>query len=145
MNPLPPLRTVRDATTPASAAATPTQLNTPPPRPAPPGLDAAGLSRQARDFLAELVWLGVVPTDEITRFLTRLGPRTAQLTTRERTLKGADSGPVVVAGKPDESLIVHLIGEKGDPHMPPKGQLSEVETGVIRTWIEGLSAPAAVA
>ncbi|MEZ0265741.1 MAG: PSD1 and planctomycete cytochrome C domain-containing protein [Phycisphaerae bacterium] len=67
------------------------------------------------------------------------------LTTRERTLKGAESGPVVVAGKPDESLLVHLIGEKGDPHMPPKGQLSEAETRVIRTWIEGLSEPPTVA
>jgi hypothetical protein len=85
MNSLPPLRTVRDATSSEATASTPTQLATPPPRPAPPGLDIAGLSRPARDFLSELVWLGILDGTAVTEFVGRLGPRMAQLTTRERT------------------------------------------------------------
>jgi hypothetical protein len=50
-------------------------------------------------------------------------------------LKGSESGPVIIAGKPDESLLVEMItaGE-----MPPKDspQLSPAELELIRRWIE---------
>src|SRR5262245_16035850 len=50
--------------------------------------------------------------------------------------KGGDSGPVIVPGKPDDSLIVQRLtaGE-----MPPEGKgkpLSAKELETIRTWIE---------
>jgi mono/diheme cytochrome c family protein len=50
-------------------------------------------------------------------------------------LRGGESGEVVVAGKPDESLLVELIDDEA---MPPEGepQLTELETRQIREWIE---------
>ncbi|MFO0916686.1 MAG: PSD1 and planctomycete cytochrome C domain-containing protein [Planctomycetaceae bacterium] len=47
-----------------------------------------------------------------------------------------DSGPPVVPGKPDESLLVQAVGYAGDTKMPPKGKLSDAEISALRTWIE---------
>src|SRR5688500_16525539 len=49
-------------------------------------------------------------------------------------LKGSESGPVIVAGKPDESLLVEMI--KGG-EMPPKDNpaLTPTELELIRRWI----------
>src|SRR5262245_14929 len=50
--------------------------------------------------------------------------------------RGGESGPVVVPGKPDESMLVDYIsGEK--PEMPKDGKpLSPVEVAAIREWIQ---------
>jgi mono/diheme cytochrome c family protein len=50
-------------------------------------------------------------------------------------LKGGDSGPAVVPGKPDESLLVQRI-ESGE--MPPgkKGQLDKEDRALIRRWVQ---------
>jgi mono/diheme cytochrome c family protein len=58
------------------------------------------------------------------------------LATRSAVLKGGKSGPAVVAGKPEESVIVERI--TGDPpEMPQKGEpLSPQEVAGIRTWIQ---------
>ena len=61
-----------------------------------------------------------------------------QLTSLTRVLAGGASGAVVQPGKPDESLIVHLIRPGSDPHMPPDGQLSEKEIKTIEFWIRTL-------
>jgi mono/diheme cytochrome c family protein len=53
-------------------------------------------------------------------------------------LKGSEDGPVVVPGKPDESLMMEVFAPKSDPHMPPKKQLSDHEIAKIRTWIAAL-------
>jgi hypothetical protein len=49
-------------------------------------------------------------------------------------LKGSESGPVIVAGKPDESLLVEMI-EAGE--MPPKDNpaLTPAELALLRRWI----------
>jgi len=51
-------------------------------------------------------------------------------------LKGGESGIVIVAGKPDQSLLYEKV-HKGE--MPPKKKdpLSELEISAIRRWIEG--------
>src|SRR5688572_19709621 len=50
------------------------------------------------------------------------------LDTREGTLKGGDTGPAVVAGDPDKSLLIEAIRYKNrDLQMPPKRQLSSSE------------------
>ena len=56
------------------------------------------------------------------------------LTTREAILKGGDSGPSVIPGKPDESTL-YLSIKSGD--MPPDGKKgpSEKELQLIRDWI----------
>ena len=58
------------------------------------------------------------------------------LTTSAGALKGGDSGPAVVPGKPDESLLLEMIS--GDqPAMPQKEKpLSRDEVAAIRRWIE---------
>ena len=61
-----------------------------------------------------------------------------QLAMLDRVLAGGASGAVVEPGKPDESLIVHLIRPGSDPHMPPGGQLSESEIKTVVSWIRSL-------
>jgi WD40 repeat protein len=57
-------------------------------------------------------------------------------------LKGGASGPGVVAGKPDESLIYKLAARSEDPVMPPTPNKAEAkpltprEVGILRKWIE---------
>lgn len=61
--------------------------------------------------------------------------------------KGGDDGPVLVAGKADDSLLLQVIEHKSKPYMPPKkakDSLSEAEIRTVRNWIEaGAPAPAA--
>src|SRR5690242_10443122 len=65
-----------------------------------------------------------------------------QLDTRDTLLKGGDSGPVVLKGKSEDSLLIELVaGVNPDNVMPKKGsRLSPQEVGVLRAWIDqGLS------
>jgi WD40 repeat protein len=57
------------------------------------------------------------------------------LTAEDRLRAGGESGPVVVAGKPEESLLLSVLSVDGDPHMPPKKQLKSADLEVIREWI----------
>lgn len=57
------------------------------------------------------------------------------LTTHAGTLKGGDSGPSIIAGKPDESLLVKMIvGEK--PEMPRQADpLPPSQIEIIKRWV----------
>ena len=63
------------------------------------------------------------------------------LETPQTILKGGESGPAVVAKKPDESLLLSAAAHLDDPIMPPpdnnvKAQpLSPDELGLIKLWI----------
>jgi mono/diheme cytochrome c family protein len=59
------------------------------------------------------------------------------LDTREGMLHGGDTGPAVVPGKPEDSLILDAISYKdADLQMPPKGdKLSDQEVSDITDWI----------
>jgi WD40 repeat protein len=59
------------------------------------------------------------------------------LETYESLLEGADSGPVLMAGKPDESKLVRLVEHKDEPYMPPKKsrQPKASAVSVLRSWI----------
>lgn len=51
-------------------------------------------------------------------------------------LAGGDSGPAIVPGQPDKSLLIAAIRQAGDLKMPPTGQkLSESEVSDIAEWI----------
>ncbi len=50
-------------------------------------------------------------------------------------LKGGDSGPAAVAGKPGESLVVQAVGYQGDTKMPPSGKLPERATKILERWV----------
>jgi hypothetical protein len=49
--------------------------------------------------------------------------------------KGGDTGPAVVLGKPDESLLVQAVRYQGDLKMPPKGKLSDAESAELADWV----------
>jgi cytochrome c553 len=59
------------------------------------------------------------------------------LDTREGMLHGGDTGPAIVPGKPEDSLIIDAISYKdADLQMPPKGdKLSDQEVSDITDWI----------
>jgi WD40 repeat protein len=60
------------------------------------------------------------------------------LETYKALLEGSDRGPVLVKGKPDESLLVLLPEKKKQPHMPPRKAKrfpKPAETAILRAWI----------
>ena len=65
-----------------------------------------------------------------------------QLDTRDTLLKGGDSGPAVLKGKSEDSLLIELVsGVDPDNIMPKKGsRLTAEQVGLLRAWIDqGLS------
>jgi Protein of unknown function (DUF1549)/Protein of unknown function (DUF1553)/Planctomycete cytochrome C len=62
-----------------------------------------------------------------------------RLDSLEAVLKGGDSGPAVVPGKPEESLIVEAINYEG-LEMPPNGKLVPEKVAVLTRWVS-LGAP----
>ncbi|HVX13878.1 MAG TPA: PSD1 and planctomycete cytochrome C domain-containing protein [Pirellulales bacterium] len=57
------------------------------------------------------------------------------LDTRDASRKGGESGPAVVPGKPDESLLVRALRHE-DFEMPPKGKLPDAVIADFVKWIE---------
>ncbi len=57
-------------------------------------------------------------------------------------LRGGDSGPAVVAGKPEESLLLKLASRADEPVMPPLPNTAQAqpltpkELGLLRQWIQ---------
>lgn len=63
------------------------------------------------------------------------------LTTREALLKGGETGVVAIVGKSKESLLMKLIKQEEEPHMPADGaKLSDLHIAAIARWID-LGAP----
>src|SRR2546423_12162749 len=58
-----------------------------------------------------------------------------RLTERSAALKGGDSGPALVPGKPEQSLITRAVGYQGDLKMPPTGKLSDREIAQLKRWV----------
>jgi hypothetical protein len=58
------------------------------------------------------------------------------LDTRASTLKGGDTGPAVVPGSPEKSLLLAAIRHEGDLKMPPKTKLPDAVVADIRRWVE---------
>src|SRR5688500_10350486 len=60
-----------------------------------------------------------------------------RLDLRQNALRGGDYGPVIVPGKSDESRLIRKVldGDGGDK-MPPESELTSVEIGTLRTWID---------
>lgn len=59
-----------------------------------------------------------------------------RLHTEDDLKKGGESGPVVIPGKSGESPLHRVLLKDGDPHMPPKKQLTQQQTDAIKAWID---------
>src|SRR5215510_1401553 len=64
------------------------------------------------------------------------------LDSTEAALKGGDTGPALVPGKPEDSLLIKAIRYTDpDLQMPPKGRkLSDAQIAVVTEWVK-LGAP----
>jgi cytochrome c553 len=59
-----------------------------------------------------------------------------ELDTREHLLKGGKSGPAVVPGKPEESLLIRAVRQEDERlKMPLGGKLKEQEIAVLAAWV----------
>lgn len=64
------------------------------------------------------------------------------LSHREAILRGGDSGPAAVPGKPDNSLLIQAIRYNDELKMPPKGKLKDSEIADLTKWVQdGLAWP----
>ena len=54
---------------------------------------------------------------------------------RKGLMKGGDSGPSIIAGKPDESLLILALKYDGF-EMPPKGRLPDSVIRDFETWVK---------
>jgi mono/diheme cytochrome c family protein len=59
-----------------------------------------------------------------------------KLTSRANVLKGGTRGPAVVAGKPEESLLLKALRHDDDLRMPPKDKLSDKQIAVLTRWVK---------
>jgi hypothetical protein len=59
-----------------------------------------------------------------------------RLDSRAAALKGGDTGPAVVPGKPKESLLVDAINYGELYQMPPKSRLPAEEIAALTKWVE---------
>jgi hypothetical protein len=60
-----------------------------------------------------------------------------RLDSRANLLRGGDSGPAIVPGKPRDSLLLKAIGyEHPDLKMPPKGRLPTAVVADFEKWIQ---------
>lgn len=68
------------------------------------------------------------------------GPKKAQADLRldalSSVMKGGESGPAIVPGKSEASLLVKAIQHKGELKMPPKRKLTDIEIAALSRWIE---------
>src|SRR6185503_11353247 len=59
-----------------------------------------------------------------------------RLDSRDAALKGGDTGPSLVPGKPEESLLLKAVrGEDPDFQMPPKEKMPAGEIDLLKQWI----------
>lgn len=60
------------------------------------------------------------------------------LSSHEGLLKGGKNGTSIVAGKPNDSLLIKLAGRTDAPAMPPKDEepLSPEELALLKAWIQ---------
>ncbi|MBM3970063.1 MAG: DUF1553 domain-containing protein [Planctomycetes bacterium] len=59
-----------------------------------------------------------------------------QLDSRDGWKQGGDSGPAIVPGKPQESLVIQALRYQDGMEMPPKGKLPDEVVADFVKWIE---------
>lgn len=58
-----------------------------------------------------------------------------RLDSRDAALKGGDSGPALVVGKPEESLLIQAVRHENGLEMPPDGKLTSAQVDALALWI----------
>lgn len=56
---------------------------------------------------------------------------------RDAIIQGGRTGPAVVPGNPEESLLYKLVSHTEEPAMPPQGKLGDKDIQLIADWIKG--------
>ena len=59
-----------------------------------------------------------------------------RLDSREGLLKGGGSGPAIVPGDPDKSLLIASVRQSGELKMPKGGKLKKEEAAVLEQWVK---------
>jgi hypothetical protein len=59
-----------------------------------------------------------------------------RLDSRAAVIAGGDTGPAIVPGKPDESLLVDAVAYGDVYQMPPTGKLADKQIAILRRWVE---------
>jgi mono/diheme cytochrome c family protein len=55
---------------------------------------------------------------------------------RETLLTGGDSGPAIVPGETEKSLLIEAVRQQGDLKMPKGGKLSDQEVADLEAWVK---------
>ncbi len=55
---------------------------------------------------------------------------------RERLLQGGKSGPALMPGDPDKSLLIQAVRQTGDLKMPKGGKLKPAEVQALTDWVK---------
>jgi hypothetical protein len=59
-----------------------------------------------------------------------------RLDSRRGLIEGGDSGPAILPGKPEESLLIKAVRyQNTDLQMPPDGKLAAAELAVLEEWV----------
>lgn len=58
------------------------------------------------------------------------------LDSRAAILKGGETGPAIIVGKADESLLMQAVRHQNGLAMPPDGKLSQSQIVALATWIK---------
>jgi hypothetical protein len=59
-----------------------------------------------------------------------------RLDSKTSLMKGGDTGPVVVAGQPDRSLLIKAINYKDDLKMPQRSKLPDQQIADLTAWVK---------
>ncbi|MDB5298440.1 MAG: hypothetical protein JWO87_103 [Phycisphaerales bacterium] len=104
------------------------------------GLVLLALPLKAADRTGDRLFLDNVKPLLDSRCISCHGPEKQEgglrLDSRDTILKGGESGPGVVPGKPAESSILQAVMHvRADLKMPPKEKLTEKDIAVLERWI----------
>jgi hypothetical protein len=58
------------------------------------------------------------------------------LDSRAALLAGGDTGPAVLPGQPEKSLLIRAVRHEGPLTMPPSGKLPAAEIAVLEEWVK---------
>ena len=59
-----------------------------------------------------------------------------RLDSRAAMLRGGETGPAVVVGQPDASLLIQAVRHENGLKMPPKGKLNDGQIAALAAWIK---------